>query len=148
MSDTASYALKPLDPARFLIAWDNAQSVARANEIVSFAITKPSIARRILNNGTADTAVNCQLSRCYLGIQLEFDDEVDSLTCYQRFIKIVELRDKGGLGRFYDLLRGLWNPAILMLAEAPCDSMTGYDLADIKARLATIEQPPASIFQS
>jgi hypothetical protein len=127
-----------LDPERFLSAWNKAQELADAPNIVPLVTKQPVV----FEDGMEVALKNTPMLRWLAGVRAEFPDANEAMSCSMRFFGITVLIERKVLGPFFNPKHGIWTEAVKALALAKCDTLKGYNEADVRARLAQLEPPP------
>ena len=127
--------LGPVDPERFIAAWQKAQALMASSD-------KPlNIPPILMPNGFMLDLANNPAAKWFGGVLEVFPDPGEMMTCSMRFFGVIQLAGTGVLGHFFDPQKGIYNPALRVLAVAKCQARKGYDEADVKARLAKLDPP-------
>lgn len=127
-----STVCRPLDPTKFT------RACQRVHGLMEVQVQPQTINEAMAKGLTDPMAI-----RWLAGIRMEFPDKQAAMFCLMRVIGVVHLAQKGALGPFWHDEHGVWSSALEVLAVARCDMNKGFDEADVAARLAKLEPPPA-----
>ena len=116
----------PLDPDDFVRAWN------MANEMPDTPLPAGNDAFSVLTS---------PLMRQMAALKTVFPKDEDLSCGLLRMVSLADLAKKGHLGPFYHREYGIWQKAVEVLAVAKL-TPEGFDLDDVKERLAQIEPPP------